>query len=422
MTYSYFLSGSPPYLDTTKNELIYGFQSLLNDQFRNSPTFQIVGEEVVFGSGSFVDVEVRVTKALSTTTGERLGDDFKNILYKDLNHAVGIGWMYYFDKNFWIVTFSEIIKNFGASAMVRRCNNVLRWVDENGAIFRQPCAIEYKISRPRDSIGRDLVIPQGYIDVYTQLNERTKHICGNQRFLFGSPSNRIAYKVFGDGVRSFLNQETLDDDSGRLLLLSMGGNYVNESSDNLVLGIADYYQNQYTLSLSPTTISGSAGNIYKIVPTLTSNGTQVTKPLNFISSSSCVTTTGSGLITLVSNGSAIIRGYMVDNTSASASVNVVVSASPLGYEIRISPTPSQILEGDTEFYSCYLYDGGIIQSDPFTFSSGSIVPSNHYSLVATSVNSFSVKNIERYLTEPLTVICTSGSYIKSIKVDLLGAW
>lgn len=423
MSYKYWTSGSPPYLDTTKNELIYGFQSLLNSEFRNSPTWQIVKEESVFGSGSFVDLEVRVTKAVASATGAKLGDDFKNILFKDLNHATGIGSLYFFDANYWIVVFSEIIKNFGASAMVRRMNNSLRWIDENGKIYSEKVALEYEISRPRDSTAKDLVYPSGYVTAYCQLNDRTKLIKSNQRFLFGPASNRVSLKIFGTGIRNFLNQKTLDDESANLLQLTMGGNYENEDTDNLVLGIANYYKTVYSLSLSPTTISGSPGNIIQSVPTLTLNGTQTIKPISFISSSSTVTTTGSGLITLVSSGSATITAYMVDNTSASAAISVVVSgSSPISSEIRISPTPSYILEGDTQTYTCYLYEGGLIQGNAFVFTTSGSVPANHYTLTSISNNSFSIKNIEKYLTDNLTVTCTSGSYIKDVDLSMKGAW
>lgn len=423
MSYSYYLSGSPTYLDTPKNEYTSAFQALLNDQFNLSPTYQIIQRETSLGSGSYANVEVRVNKSVNSQTGQKLGDDFKTILFKNLSASDSLGHLYYFDGNYWLVVFSEIIKNIGASVMVRRANNRLRWIDTNGKTYSHPVALEYEVSRPRDSTMKDMVLPSGYITAYCQLNNDTKTIKSNQRFLFGPASNRVSLKVFGTGLRNFLNQQTMDDESANLLQLTMGGNYENEDTDNLTLGIANYYKYAYTLSLSPTSISGSAGNIYQIVPTITLNGTQTTKPINFISSSSAVATTGSGLVTLVSAGSATILAYMVDNTSASASINVTVSgSSPVGYEVRVSPNPSYILEGDIQAYTCYLYDSGNLQGNTFIFTNGSVIPDDHFTLTTISNNSFSVKNNEKYLTDPLTIICTSGSYIKNIMVDLKGAW
>jgi hypothetical protein len=421
--YKYWTAGSPTYLDTPKNEYISAFQALLSEQFKLSPTYQIIKEEKVFGSGSFVDVDVRINRAINSQTSTKLGDDFKQILFPDLDHATGLGYLYWFSDNYWVTIFSEIIMNVGASCLVRRCNNLLRWIDENGKVYSEVVALEYEVSRPRDQTLKDMVLPSGYVTAFCQSNDRTKTLKPNQRFLFGPASNRVSLKIFGTGIRSFLNQKTMDDESANLLQLTMGGNYENEDNDNLTLGIANYYKYAYILSLSPTSISGSAGNIYQISPTLTLNGTQTIKPINFISSSSSVTTTGSGLISLISTGSSIITAYMVDNTSASASINVTVSgSSPVGYEVRVDPIPSYILEGDTTTYTCYLYNGGLIQADTFVFTASGSVPANHYTLSTISGNSFSIKNIEKYLSDNLTITCTSGSYVKNVDMSMKGAW
>jgi hypothetical protein len=260
MPYKYLDLGTPPYMSTTKQELTDGFQALLNDQFEHSPTYQTIQEEYSFASGSFIDVNVRVNTAVNSITGEKLGDDFKRILFKDLDHATGIGYKYYFDNNFWIAVFSETIKNIAASCMVRRCNTRLRWMTTSGSYYEEPCAIDYKIARPRDSIGTENpVLPQGFIDVYAQLNSKTRLIKSNQRFLFGPAENRIALKVFGTGIQNALNQEALDDQSSRLATFSMGGNYVNPDTDDLVNGIADRY-----LDFGTQTSASMAG-IYSII-------------------------------------------------------------------------------------------------------------------------------------------------------------
>ena len=260
MAYKYIDIGTPPYMGTTKNELIDGFQAFLTDQFENASTYQTIQEENGFASGSFVDVNVRVDRAINSATGQKMGDDFKIILFSNINHPTGIGYKYYFDNNYWITVFSESIKNLAASCMVRRCNERLRWMGIDGTYYEEPCAIEYKISRPRDSMGTtNPVMPQGFIDVYTQLNSKTEWVKGNQRFLFGRPNNRIAMKIFGDGVQNMLNQETMDDTSSRLAIFSMGGNFVNKDTDDVANGVADRY-----LDFGNQT-SGSMAGIYSIV-------------------------------------------------------------------------------------------------------------------------------------------------------------
>lgn len=266
MPFKYINLGLPGYPITTKEELTKGFQSLIDDQFYNSTSIQKIYEETYFGSGVFAEVDVRINRAIASSNGQKLGDDFKQIIFRDLDHSNGIGYKYYFDDNYWIVTFSEIIKSLGASCMVRRCNEVLRWIQPDGTYYEEPCAVEYKISRARDTSGAENpVVPQGFFDCYAQLNNKTRLIKGNQRFLFGIPSNRICFRVFGQGTQNMLRQKTMEEDSGGLLTLTLGGNYINSDTDDLANGIADRYKD-YSIFTSASVV----GN-YSIVVTPANN-------------------------------------------------------------------------------------------------------------------------------------------------------
>jgi hypothetical protein len=115
---------------------------------------------------------------------------------------------------------------------------------------------------------------------------------------------------------------------------------------------------------------------------------------------------------------------MLDNISASAIVSIIVSASAvMPYEIRVTPSSGLILEGATNTFEVYGYIGGVQQTDAFAFTvANSYVPSDHYVLNIVDDNHFAVFNKEMYLNYPLTIIATSGSYIKNIDIILRGAW
>jgi len=246
MPYKYF-NVSPPI--TTGCIILNEFQSFVNQQFYNAPDAFVVSEEYPVASGSYIDVDVRINRGISTYTGEKLGDDYKNLYFRDLAHATAVGVKYFFNNNYWLVINSEIIKNFAAGCTIRRANNMLRWCDTDGTMLNEPCIIDYEISRPRDEMGtNEPVTPAGYIKIFAQLNDKTKKIKGNQRFLFGPVENRVCMRVFGNGVRNFLNQQTLNDESASLLELQVGGHYVNEQTDDLVNGIADRYADFGNLS------------------------------------------------------------------------------------------------------------------------------------------------------------------------------
>jgi hypothetical protein len=255
LAYKYFdiISNFPP--TSASAILVNDFQSLLNDQFAVATDYYNIQEETTIGSGLYTNINVRITGAIDSVTGEKLSDDFKQILFEDITHDASLGKKFYFDNNYWLCSYSETLKTLSANCMVRRLNNMLRWVDENGNYYEEECALEYKISRPRDEVGTvNPVLPAGYVDCLTQMNSKTVKIKGNQRFLFGPVENRICFRVFGDGVVNYMNQQTLDDSSSQVLHLSMGGWQIYPDVDDLTNGIADRYK-----SYPPFTSGSSIG-------------------------------------------------------------------------------------------------------------------------------------------------------------------
>jgi predicted SpoU family rRNA methylase len=426
MPYRYYTSGSPTYFSDVKNIFRDDFQSLLDNSFLDSSSVYTIQEETSFASGSWVNIEVRINRGIDRQTGNRLSNDFKMLLFRDLNHSTGVGYKYNFDNNIWLTTNIENYKNLAKNSIIRRCNNVLKWVDENGNYYSEPCVIDYEINNSRDEFGTSLpIIPQGYINIYCQLNSKTRLIKGNQRFLFGQSDNRVAFRVFGNGIRNFINDETISDSTVRLLVVSVGADSINEELDDLVNGIADYNKNIYSLTISPSAIYSNIGETFQIIPTVTFGGNPIIKDITYSTSASSIATiSASGVISFISAGSVVISGYMTDNIAVNGSAIINVSASGVStYEIRISPTDDIIYENETETYSVYLFINGVQQANAFVFTiADNNVPIADYAISVLGNNSFSVTNNKFYLSDPLIINCTSGSYSKQLELHLRGAW
>ena len=361
MTYKYLIAGSPTFMDSVKATITDEFQAMLTADFYTTFDWYIIQEESTLGSGTFTDINVRINQAVDSVTGVKLGDDFKLLLFEDLSHASEIGHLYSFEDNYWLVSHSEILKSLGSSCTVRRCNNVLRWVDDNGKEYSEYCIIDYQVKRPTDgSRARDIVTPEGFIEVIVQGNDRTRLITDSQRFLFGNTGKWSAYRTYGGGINNFLNQETSDNETANLIHLMMGVNYLNEDTDDLVNGIADRYRQQYVISASPTSIAGNVSDDFQIAVDLTRNGVSVTKPITYTTSASDVATvSASGLVSLVATGSANILASMTNNSSASMVISTTISASPISQdEVRITPNQGYVLQEDTETYTVYSYASG----------------------------------------------------------------
>ena len=426
MPYKYFISSSPIMSQGVGADWKNDFNNNLDYNLSLASDYYTIQEEATFASGSLSNVGVRITTATDPATNEKLGDDFKTILTNSTHAALTLGQKFYFDTNYWIVYNSASLKSLVNSAIVRRCNNVLRWIDDNGMLHTEPCAIPPEIRQSNDTSGIiNPVTPGGFIYIYAQANNISRKIKANQRFLFGNTDNWIVYKVIGNGVRNFLNDQTFDNNSCQLLELILERNYLNEDTDDLVNGVANYYSSAYSLSVIPTSITGNIGDTFQITPTLTRNGDPITKPISYSTSASPIATvSGSGLVTLITNGSCIITGCMTNNTSASAVIPVTVSASAISnYEVRVSPDLDYILEGETKTYDVRLYLDGVVQADTFTFIiNDANVPLDKYTLTSPNGNTFVLTNNAYYLDYPLVISCTSGTHNRLLSISLRGAW
>jgi hypothetical protein len=250
MAFKYYPIPSPP--SSASSVLVDQFQALINANFDVATDVFDILEETPFASGSYVASHVRLTSAIDPLTQEKLGDDWKRILFKDINHEISVGEKFYFNENFWLVVNAENIKSLTASCTVRRANNVLRWMSTSGSLMEEPCSLEYSFKNPKDSTTTNAFItPGAYLRIYTQLNDKTRTIPDNARFLFGNTGNWTCLRVFGGGVGNFQNLKTTDNNSAQLLTLEVGTSFINEDVDDIVNGIA----NRYSYSTSASSVA-----------------------------------------------------------------------------------------------------------------------------------------------------------------------
>jgi hypothetical protein len=357
----------------------------------------------------------------------KLGDDWKRILFKDLDHLIDLGRKYVFNDSTWITINTEFIKNVAGTCAIRRCNNVLRWIDEpTGAYYEEPCCIEYLVKEPRNyfTSGSPFITPGGFLHIITQFNEKTALINENQRYLFGNPEHWTCYKVVGTGINDFNNVVTFDNESARILTLDLVADFINNELDDVTNGIADVMTNQYTLSIIPSTAEGSIGGTIQLTPFVTYNGDTATRTIVWTTSNAAIATvSSSGLVTLVTNGSCQITGT-IENNSVHTHSSITVKASPaVNNVVKIAPDKNYILEGMTQVYTVYLYENDMVQADTFTIDcENNSVPAGSYTFSSTN-NGFTIKNILRSVSSYLTITCTTGGTItKSINIYLSGGW
>lgn len=428
MAYPFMTAGSVLNDQTPKETYRNLLSETLRKQFYNSTDWYTIEEETALRSGVYQNVDVRVNDVVNPTTGDNVEDDYKKILFQELDHSVNLARMYRFDSNYWITINVDKIKTLFQTVLIKKCNNVLRWIDEEtGALYEVPCSITYLIKENRDysTAGSAVVVPSGMIECLFQVNSISSKIKPNQRFLFGNQLNWTAYRVEGGGINNFNNQQTIDNDSAALGRLSLATDYVNKQTDDIVNGIANAYDNIYSISLSQTSISGQASQTVQLLATVLLNGETVSRNITWTSSNTSIATvSSSGLVTFVATGTATITAKLENNSTVTTTCTATVVGSPVdNYVVIASPDKNYVLESQEQTWSVYLYKNGTQQSDAFTFlldSNG--IPSSNYTYTVLGSNSFKIKNNKRYLEDVLEVSCVSGIYSKNITINLRGAW
>ena len=428
MSYN-FLQSSPTYGQTQKQVYTDLFQASLNREFYDATDIWTIQEEIPFASQIYNNVDVRiVTHVINSATGKARGDDWKKLLFKDLGHSVGIGFLYTFDDSTWITINSERTKNLAASTYVRRCDNVLRWIDDSGNLYSEPCIVDYQILRNRDSESPSgsIVLPAGTVEVICQFNNRTNLIKANQRFLFGNQGNWTAYRVEGGGVNNYQNVHTYDNYSVGFIVLTVRLDYITEN-DDLVNGIADANKMLYSISVEEEELTAGIGQAIQFHCNVFLNGETVTRDVVWNSSDSkSVSIDDTGLATVIKAPATCLISCALSgnpNIYSTATLYTVSAVSDL-YEIIITPSDNFVLEGDTKTYSVNLYKNNVIQSDACNISlDWRSVPTSNFEFAQDSY-SFSIRNMGKYFEDYLQVNCSDiNNYAqKSISIFLKGAW
>lgn len=418
---SFFPASSFP-----KDTYIANYTQIISREFQNSSDWFEIEEETYNGSEIFEKKIVRINQVINSLTGEKGEDDFKLLIFKP-GETTSIGRYYKFNNNYWLVITTDKIKSISTSATVRRCNNILRWIDKNGSIHSAPIAYgDYLLRENRDyaTAGSALVQPSGSLDVYTQFNWRTNTIEANQRFLLGNRNNWTAYKLFGGGINNLNRTETESEFSAGLIRFNLGTNYINPETDDLERGIADINQLSYSVSFPENEISGYIGASFVLNPIVKLNGQTIeNENITWEIENPLIAKISNDVITLLTIGTTKLHVQIKDNPYSKVTLNVVVTSNPVMEKyITITPNQNYLLERTESEFTVTLKQGETSLPNSFTFTNVTVdVPPENYIFATTGINTFNVENIKKS-TGTVLIKAVSGTYEKTFEIKLKGAW
>ena len=158
----------------------------------------------------YKDIEVRITSAYDET-GNKLSNDYKNIIFKDVQHNQLLGRKYLFnvddftsnnlqEKCTWLDFNFDTVK-INSNSIIRRCNCQLGMLIKNNTTeWYEPAVLDYNPQYTISYFNDVINTPKSETYVYVQFNEYTKNIKMSDRFILGAldfddKSNNAVYKV-----------------------------------------------------------------------------------------------------------------------------------------------------------------------------------------------------------------------------------
>lgn len=402
-------------------------QALINERWENSTqTIFSVYQQADIGSDEWIEQQISIDTAIDIGTGFKKGDDFKVFSHKNISADMKLGIMFRTEEDYWICTNTNGYASPTNSCEVRRCNNVMKWVDpETGFVNQQWCAIDYELSSPRPSKDKDIIVADGHIFVLVQGNDLTRSIPKNQRFIF----NGLAFKV--SAYQTLLNKDDVTFHSN-LLYIDMYADPL-QPSDDVVNGIANATDYQYAIELQPDITEQIDGFTGQILSTVTCNGEVVDREIDW-TGNDFVTVNEDGSYTL--NGTippsndgeydggdnepaekiAVITATLKGNPNVTASCSIkIVDETEDTVDIIIDPLFSEVRQSLPQSFSVYLYKNGVQQDDAVTCTTSGLT--NKYFTLTQDGHDF-VLTVKDISPTPLTLMFTVDEYSEAIDVLL----
>lgn len=391
-----------------ENGLINGAIQTPNDYFRDQQQAAIdqnwdctsakytIKQQADFGSNVYNDIEVWIDYVVGLgSRGTTNGDDFRQLIFRDINYQVKRGLYYQFDGNTWIVYFSDEYSSLSKDAGVRRCNNVMRIVDpENGSIFSIPCVVDYDMTSPSVQVSSYILTPNNHATIMVQGNADTLRLFKlNTRYILGGrPFKLLAY------------QNALIDESiaptPTLLYLDL---YLDEihAEDDIANQLADNGSYQYIVEIDSANMELTNGATGSLTASVSLNGEEVNREIIWSSSDTNIVTIdeqGNYQIVGTDGQSCTITATLQGNTNVTASIQIaVVNTESLQAKIILDPAFNKIRQYETiDFvikasYGSQLYEP---TNTTISLSQDSIVLSNQYLSIQGGQGSYQITGLQ----------------------------
>ena len=381
-------------------------QEFVNEGFETSNTYWTDIEiELEKGTLEFSTIPARINRILDYKTGTYISQDFRKLLFKDLDFKPDIGTRFFFDNNVWIIYSENNTRSLTSSAYVRRCNNTINTQDKYGNIHREPCFLSENLLNNNPTEDKVLTTTKGNRILYAQHNEWTKEYFSGLRFIIGTE----AYKLisYADAKR----EQTYDPESVKMIVayIDIDGNNEYDiiyDKNNNYIGVADYKEFNYEIKI-PSITTGVVGQMGTISNEIFLDENKITEEVVWSSNNEEIATVNetTGEYEFLKIGQCNFYCALKNNpnyfsTMVVDSVEIVDNV----YENILSPSVDYItLTGEVDYEIYELLNGNKTDTE-FEITCENL-SKKFYELKIKDGNSFSIKNLKENLTTFLLLKC-----------------
>lgn len=366
MPFDFFENGISNGIIQTPNDYFRDQQQAAISQLWDCTSSRyIIQQQTDFGSNIYSDIEVWIDYVVGMTSrGTTNGDDFRQLLFEDINYPAKRGLYYKFDDNTWITYFTDEYSSLDKSVGVRRCNNVMRIKNpENGSIFSIPCVIDYDMTSPSQQVSRSIITPNNHATIMVQGNEQTLKLFKlNTRYIFGGrPFKLLAYQnaIIDEAVSS----------NPTLLYLDL---YLDEihAEDDIENQLADNGEYNYSIAIDSTDMELIQNSQGTLEATVSLNGLEVKRKIEWQSDNDLVVQideNGKYQVAGEIGESCSIKAFLEGNENVFATLKIsIVDTEQVTPKVIIEPFFTKVRQFETIECEVFASYGGVSYSPTFT--------------------------------------------------------
>lgn len=394
---------------SAKNQWFSEANAFLNSQWYDSAMICTVQEEDELGSFTFHDIEVWKNPVTTFTTNIIKNEyDFRQLMFRNNNHSVHRGHFYKVEDEIYMVYEGTHKDNPYSEVLIRRCNNLLKWIDiETGELLSTPCIIDYNISQTNPRVNNDIIVQNSSYTLILQGNEKTLKLKPNQRFIF----NHQCYKFI---AYNNVLQNNYVDENATMLFLDIDLD-ITKPTDDIENNIADRYAYNFDVVVENSVTQQVVGGQGQLFGFVTYNG-EITQ--------NQITWKGNRYIRIESDGSYVLTGDVGKKAIVTASFGIaekiieieIVDFAPIEKQVVIEPAFDKIFESQSIEFDVWVWYGNEQTGDEISVSELSNI-SDHYILYSTDNHHFVLTNLKCSIV-PLQLQFTSGEVERTLTVQL----